>query len=81
MGTSCISREWTDRERLFVVLEISTKLEFVGKQNYFSGHVEVSAHVLQDIGVRLRMLATASSEELERNRDEILNGNPAKYHQ
>lgn len=70
---------WTDRERLTVVSQIAIWLEETGEENALKHRVEVSAHVLQDLGVRLRKLATSRPDELERERYEILNGNPARY--
>lgn len=37
------------------------------------------AHQMSDWGYRIRQLIDASAETLERDADEILNGNPAKY--
>lgn len=74
-----ITDKWTDRERLSVILVMSRWLENTGEEHALKHEVTVSSHILQDLGVRMRLLAMSSAEELEQERHEILNGNAAKY--
>ncbi len=73
------SRFWTNRERRLIALQIAQVIEELGELHRFDHRIDISSHKLQDWGVRLRMLLEGSRKELEANRFDILNGNPAMY--
>ena len=61
------------------MLHIAREIKELGSSKCYEHKIEISAHKLEDWGERLEMLLTGNQGELEASRDDILNGNPAKY--